>query len=165
MADASDSERGASEDAMTVCVTILSKLLAITIRSLRKVYEQQLGLQDPSQALQGGKSWKCTFLPSILGSPSRTRTVAEGRCRMASSDTPSAAAGPAQRMLLRLPPACPHCKNAIDRHFHAVSTLCVQTPKRFAYRAAANARKGSARTAMRSGAPEASPPKYSYISS
>ena len=30
MADASDSKREAPEDAMTVCVTILSKLLAIT---------------------------------------------------------------------------------------------------------------------------------------
>ena len=125
MADASDSERAVPQDAMTVCVTILSKLLAITIRSLRKEDEQQLGLQDSSQALQGGKSWKCTFLPSILGSPSRTRTVAEGRCRMASSDTPSADVGPAQRILLRLPPACLHYGKASDRHSHAVSTLCV----------------------------------------
>ena len=51
MADASDTEREVLEDAMTVCVTILSTLLA-TIRSLRKVAEQQPRLQDSSQALQ-----------------------------------------------------------------------------------------------------------------
>ena len=56
MADASDSNREVLEDAMTVCVTILSTLSATRIRSLRKVNEQQPGLQDSSQALQGERA-------------------------------------------------------------------------------------------------------------